>query len=122
MEILVWKAKHGDMYFDASTPEKKESAALSILAHLSEIGYFQMPEKPSDDRFDDDFMELVNMPMNKAKSLPEKFQGDVAKAKRLYESRNAEYNEEMSFFTIARALLNGEKVAYNRGWQGGRNS
>jgi hypothetical protein len=40
MKILVYKGKHGDQYYDASTPEKELASYAAIFAQLYEWGYY----------------------------------------------------------------------------------
>ena len=42
MRILIWKDKHGDLYYDASTEKKALSAFLCVFQEMEDQGYYDM--------------------------------------------------------------------------------
>ncbi len=44
--IIIFKEKHGNRYFDASTEEKLHIAALKVLKERFESGWYYEPEEP----------------------------------------------------------------------------
>lgn len=69
MKILVWKGKHTDRYYDASTVENLEAAARSIITELLEIGYIYRPSPRQE--VASDVQELLNLTQEEVAALPE---------------------------------------------------
>lgn len=46
MEILVLHGKHGDYYYDASTPEALAESAFKVLKMHYDQGYYFEPDEP----------------------------------------------------------------------------
>lgn len=105
MKILVWKNKYGTRYFNASSPEARESASLQILQELLDMGFISAPVK--DDDYSNGFMELVNMDEKDVESLPETFKKEALRARDSYASQLREYNDEVKFFATVTNLLSG---------------
>ena len=48
MKILIWKSKHDDLYYDASTPDKELDSFLKIFQEIENLGYYEC--SPPDDK------------------------------------------------------------------------
>lgn len=47
MQILVYKGKHGELYFNASGPCVKAWAFLALFKHIDDMGYYGRDWIPS---------------------------------------------------------------------------
>lgn len=47
VKILVYHGKHDDMYFDISTPEKRQEAFVRLFNVLSEEGFYDESGSPT---------------------------------------------------------------------------
>lgn len=53
MKVLVTHGKHGDLYYDASTPEALHAAALDIVAGNIDYFYLRILEERQDYQYED---------------------------------------------------------------------
>jgi hypothetical protein len=90
-QVVVWHNKHGDVYYDASTPEMWAKSCLAILRDMNEFGHlvaWEIPEK---------FREVDPM------SVPEGHYRDLVESdNKRHRSQAAEYTKNND--NVAHAL------------------
>jgi hypothetical protein len=109
-QILVWKAKHADYYYDASTPEKLDKAARKIIHSL--VYEEQYIYEPDDDISEHTLrpidMDFVNMTDEAVAALPEKFQEEVKTHKKRYALVVKQIEDEKAHYQRAKDFADGK--------------
>jgi len=69
-QILIFKEKHGDRYFDASTPEMKSAAFLKILRERFTSGYYYEKPKSPERNLSREDKALLSLSEEQLEALP----------------------------------------------------
>jgi hypothetical protein len=112
MKILVWHDKHGEHYFDASTPEAKEKSALKILKMWVEWNYIGKPEDPMQHiQYSGIDLEQAQLTDEAIDALPTQQMRNTAMGhKRSLERRKRQYESELEEFEDVEKIIAGESV------------
>jgi hypothetical protein len=70
--IILFKEKHGELCFDASTDELTFAACLNVVKRRLKDGWYQVPNKPKKPHFDE--KEIAAMPWEERAVLTGLFQ------------------------------------------------
>lgn len=102
-EILVFKEKHGDEYYDASTKELFYKTLLAVLRSRMNSGYYYYePKEPDISRYE----EYVSIPKEIAQTLPAGIQKEIAKAESTVKELKSDYAKEKAWYDCAVHVLN----------------
>jgi hypothetical protein len=100
--IIIFKEKHGDSYFDASTDEALTRACLAVLRDRNQYGWYYEPEKP-ERSYSKEERAILAMTDEQVEALPEPIKSETAtrKAKlaRRFAGAEREYNLDHEWFT-----------------------
>ncbi len=112
MQILVWKDKHGDYFYDASTSEALEKSAQIILKQMVEMGYIQEPDDPMKHiQYSGIDMEQASLTDEQIAELPTSSLRDTAKKHKLSLARRLrQHQTELDEFRIVMDLVAGKEV------------
>ncbi len=69
-QILIYKNKYGEDFYDASTPQKLEAASRKILKGLLDSRWIPQPPDEPDFRYSNIDMELANLTNDQINELP----------------------------------------------------
>jgi hypothetical protein len=102
MKVLIWKSKHGDLYYDASTSEALRASALEILKMNFEVGWYPSYTHPDDS-------EWVKKPELSQEQIDDLPDGEIKEAAikqaKDYHRSLAEFMENEKFLTQVRKSL-----------------
>ena len=94
-KIVVFKEKHGDRYFDASTPELTRRALLRVFRDRAGEGYwYERPAMPDLSR-SNDYLKISD---DVLVTLPATLQREVKTARRVVANAKLEYEENMKWY------------------------
>lgn len=106
--ILVWRNKHGDDYYDASTEDALNGAARHILKQLVDEGWVWEPEAPD---VDPEERAVAAMTDEQIASLPTAIQDSTTKnrdrAKRTVDRLDAAYEQERGHWGRVQSAVGG---------------
>lgn len=105
-KIIIFKEKHGDRYFDASTPEKLNAACFKILKERFENGEYEWlsEEEP----------EAINILTDEQiEALPtERLKNDELRRKKNYEQEYKWRKQEKDMFKEIASCVKSESKQY----------
>lgn len=107
-QILIFKHKHGNQYYDASTNELLAKACLHILEFRLEEGWY-VPEKPEiEDVLSEEEIE----------KLPERLQKTERDRLKRTEKAKKEYEVELKYFDELKKVVETKDISLIRrgGW------
>lgn len=110
MNILVWHGKHGDAFYDASTPERKEASAMELLRNWA--GYWIVePEDPMKHiQYSGIDLEQAALTDEQIDALPtEKLREEASKHKKNLARLHANYRQELAEWDELQRVLAGEE-------------
>lgn len=113
MNILIWHGKHGDAYYDASTPEAREASAVQILEEWTQPNYSWVPE-PEDPmkhiQYSGIDMEQANLTDEQIAALPtETLRKDAQRHKDSLARRISNYEAEKEDYILLMRVVAGER-------------
>jgi hypothetical protein len=107
--ILIFKEKHGDRYFDASTPEAKSAAFLKILRERFNSGYYYEEPKSPEHTLTKDEKALLSLSEEQLDALPAPLQAStktqVSRVRRKLRGVQEEYEQAKLWWDSVVALL-----------------
>lgn len=109
MQILVWKGKHSDSYYDATTDEALQAASRSIIKELVEYGYVYEPEAPREET--EQVKELLALTPEEVEAIPASVRGFTQNEIRRHKARIAADESAKAEWEEAVAHSKGEDVA-----------
>jgi hypothetical protein len=89
MTAIVFHGKHGDDYYDASTPELRAAAFLEVLTERFHEGWYYQPAEPT---FTEEELEIEKL------SPDGPFAAEVIKTQRRLRNRRKQYQEDQDFY------------------------
>jgi hypothetical protein len=104
-KVLVWKGKHGSMYFDASTPEVFAESCLELMRIMDEQRWYYI----------EDLKEVPDIDID---SLPEPYRTDATKnLKRIVEQNREANDNNETVLAIRKAVAEHDVslVTYGKG-------
>lgn len=105
MQILVWKSKHADYYFDASTPEDLEKSARKILQKLVDGDWIFEPSL-----YESWDKELVEVSNEALEGLPSSMVEEVEQHRAKKARAISEFEAEKTEWNQLQKILAGEEV------------
>jgi hypothetical protein len=108
--LLTFREKNEDRYFDASTPEKRALACLTVLRDRMKDSYwYTRPEQPEFSQETLDLAAVDDEAFFTTSGLPESIASDLYSrhfaAKQRIRNAQAEFDQENSWFVRADAVL-----------------
>lgn len=105
-DIVIFKRKHADYYFDVSTPEKRAAAFLTMLRTNHDERWYYEPSEP---RIDAERQALALMTDEQINALPETIAADMRtkreQSARSIERAEASYRNEKRWWDTLQELL-----------------
>jgi hypothetical protein len=105
MQILVWKSKHCDYYYDASTPEALEKSALAIFERLIKDRWIGEPRL-----YEGWDKELVEVSDEALVGLPASMTEKVHKARAVKAQYERDFEYDKQEWDQLQRLIAGEEV------------
>lgn len=106
--IIIFKEKHGDSYFDASTDEALARACLAVLRQRNKEGWYYAPTKP-EASYSKEEQAILAMTDEQIEAIPEPIKSETATRKAKLVRRLAgaerEYKLDNEWFTLLTELL-----------------
>lgn len=114
MRVLVWKNKHANQYYDASTPEALDASAREILRSLiHDYQYVYGPSEPSYFGID---LEQAALTDDQIAELPTNAMRETAAShKSAKERADKEYEDDVEEYQNALKVSRGEEVIVDHG-------
>ena len=108
--VLIFEGKSSDQLFDASTPERRALAFLTVLRERMDEGYWYIrPEEPVFDEATHDLAYMKDEAFFSTSGLPESVASDLYQkhvaAKQRMRNARADYERENEWFVKADAVL-----------------
>jgi len=101
-KVVVFKEKHGDEYYDASTDELLYKTLLAVLRSRMDSGYYYYePQAPILDHYE----EYLNIPKDVAAKLPAQMQEDIKKAEKSVKQLQDDYKSKREWYDCAVHVL-----------------
>lgn len=112
MKVLVWKDKHCDHYYDASTDEALEKSAVKVLKQLMEYSYIYKPEDPMDHiEYSGIDLEQAQLTDEQIAALPtDGLREEARKHKAKFAQRFKRHESEMAEYREIEKIIAGETV------------
>ncbi len=105
-QIIICHEKHGEFYYDASTPEKLASSALSILTERFETGYMYWDPRAHRDAADIACDELAALTDEQIEAIPsDEVRVVTRKKRRAARSRKRKDEETLVQFDRIKAAV-----------------
>ncbi len=92
MKIVVWHAKHGDQYYDASTPEAFAQSCVKILGEMDEMGCYYLEDIDPGDGVDPE-------------TLPEPYRAQAVQKEQRRQRANAEAERHNQLITKIKEVI-----------------
>jgi len=112
MKVLVWHDKHGEYYYDASTPEAEEASSREILKQMVASRYIEEPEDPYKHiQFSSIDLEQAYLTDEQIEALPTgSLRKEAREHKQALTNRLARYKNEKEEFAELERFLAGETI------------
>ena len=102
MKIVVFKSKHEDEIYDASTPDKLHKAYLKVVRERAKYYYY---EPDFYGALNDEEKALLSIPEETVKNLPELIVNKIKKVKEKLEETADDYEEELLWWSELQRIL-----------------
>lgn len=113
-QILVLTEKHGDRFFDASTPEKLDWSAAKVLKERAEEGYWYVRHYETTYKFTEKEQTFIDMTDTAIAALPKVFKEEAEETKRKALARQRTHNryhlQEQQWFDGLNLILNATRA------------
>lgn len=109
-QVLIEKGKHGDLWYDASTPEKWAAACVAILANRLGMGYFYKPTWPPYGLTEEQ-ITTADMAGDKLEALDPILRAVVDKLKQQVKSARQQYNADLEEWTEVNRIVRERDVS-----------
>lgn len=104
-EIIKFKEKHGDYYYDISTQEQYSKVALAVLRSRDEEGHWYFNPEGYESYVSDKHKELAAIPEEIAEKLPQDIKDSIAEAKKAIQRAASEDRQLKAWWKLLRETL-----------------
>lgn len=96
MKIIIFKEKHGNRYFDASTPQALDNACRKILKERLKYGWYNVQQPPPPNNL---------LTIEEIAKLPEKYKNQERRILLKWEETLESYQKEKQWLDDLKKLL-----------------
>lgn len=104
-EIIKFKEKHGDYYYDISTQEQYSKVALEVLRSRDAEGHWYFNPEGYKSYVSDQNKELAAIPDDVVEKLPQEIKDSVAKAKKAIKRAESEDRQMQAWWKLLRETI-----------------
>lgn len=104
-EIIKFKEKHGDYYYDISTQEQYSKVALEVLRSRDAEGHWYFNPEGYKSYVSDQHKELAAIPDDVVEKLPQEIKDSVAKAKKAIKRAESEDRQMQAWWKLLRETI-----------------